>query len=122
MNKDMVIIKAYGFPSIGFEQYRVESGLDQRLNQLLSFATGKTEDVSKIKAYEYAAENPLKVSQYLNADPQKRLELLPKGSNVYDATVRADLRVSNENRLQKSRCLHGNEPVFSMRRFKQIQD
>jgi hypothetical protein len=82
-------IKAYGFPSIGFEQYRVESGLDQRLNQLLSFATGKTEDVSKIKAYEYAAENPLKVSQYLNADPQKRLELLPKGSNVYDATVRA---------------------------------
>ena len=82
-------IKAYGFPDVGFEQYRVDAGLDKRLNQVLEFSVGKIETESKVKAYNYAASNPLTVSQYLNADPQKRLELLPKGTNVYDATLRA---------------------------------
>ena len=69
-------VKAYGFPTIGFEQFRVQSevqsNLDARINNVLKFAVGKVEEQSKIDAYEYAASNPLTISEYLNADPNER--------------------------------------------------
>ena len=64
-------VKAYGFPTIGFEQFRVQSevqsNLDARINNVLKFAVGKVEEQSKIDAYEYAASNPLTISEYLNS-------------------------------------------------------
>jgi len=85
-------VKAYGFPTIGFEQFRVQSevqsNLDARINNVLKFAVGKVEEQSKIDAYEYAASNPLTISEYLNADPNERNKLLPKGNNVFNNTLR----------------------------------
>ena len=50
-------VKAYGFPTIGFEQFRVQSevqsNLDARINNVLKFAVGKVERHPKIDAYEY---------------------------------------------------------------------
>ena len=85
-------VKAYGFPTIGFEQFRVQSevqsNLDARINNVLKFAVCKVEEQSKIDAYEYAASNPLTISEYLNADPNERNKLLPKGNNVFNNTLR----------------------------------
>ena len=85
-------VKAYNFPSIGFEQFRVQSqsldNLNSRINNVLKFAVGKVEEQSKIDAYEYAASNPLTISEYLNADPNERNKLLPKGNNVFNNTLR----------------------------------
>ena len=45
-------VKVYGFPTIGFEQFRVQSevqsNLDARINNVLKFAVGKVEEQSKI--------------------------------------------------------------------------
>ena len=77
--------------SLGQEQQVQASGysnLAQNIDRTLRFAIGKVEKESEIAAYEYAASNPLTVSQYLNADPTERSKLLPKGTNKYKSVLR----------------------------------
>lgn len=77
--------------SLGQEQQVQASGysnLAQNIDRTLRFAIGKVEKESEIAAYEYAASNPLTVSQYLNADPTERSKLLPQGTNKYKSVLR----------------------------------
>ena len=77
--------------SLGQEQQVQAQGfsnLAQNIDQTLRFAIGKVEKQSEIEAYEYAASNPLTVSQYLNADPTERSKLLPQGTNKYKSVLR----------------------------------
>jgi len=77
--------------SLGQEQQVQASGysnLAQNIDRTLRFAIGKVEKESEIAAYEYAASNPLTVSQYLNADPTERSNLLPQGTNKYKSVLR----------------------------------
>jgi hypothetical protein len=77
--------------SLGQEQQVQASSygnLAQNIDRTLRFAIGKVEKESEIAAYEYAASNPLTVSQYLNADPTERSKLLPKGTNKYKSVLR----------------------------------
>lgn len=64
------------------------SNLAANIDRTLRFALGKVEEQSEIAAYEYAASNPLSVSEYLNADPVERSKLLPKGTNKYKQVLR----------------------------------
>lgn len=64
------------------------SNLAANIDRTLRFALGKVETESEIAAYEYAASNPLSVSEYLNADPVERAKLLPKGTNKYKQVLR----------------------------------
>lgn len=77
--------------SLGQEQQVEAQGyanLAQNIDSTLKFALGKVEKESEIAAYEYAASNPLTVSQYLNADPTERAKLLPKGTNKYQSVLK----------------------------------
>ena len=85
-------VKYFPISNVGGDQFKVQAGfqsnLEDRINNVLKFSVGKVEEESKIKAYEYAAANPVSVSQYENASPTERTKLLPKGTNVFDATLR----------------------------------
>ena len=85
-------VKYYPISNVGGDQFKVQAAfqgnLADRINNVLKFSIGKVETESKIKAYEYAAANPISFSQYQNASPQERTELLPKGTNVYNSTLR----------------------------------
>ena len=85
-------VKNFPISNVGGDQFKVQAGfqsnLEDRINNVLKFSVGKVEEESKIKAYEYAAANPVSVSQYENASPTERTKLLPKGTNVFDATLR----------------------------------
>lgn len=77
--------------STGVEQQQQAqsfSNLAANIDRTLRFALGKVETESEIAAYEYAASNPLSVSEYLNADPVERAKLLPKGTNKYKQVLR----------------------------------
>ena len=85
-------VKYFPISNVGGDQFKVQAAfqgnLADRINNVLKFSIGKVETESKIKAYEYAAANPISFSQYQNASPQERTELLPKGTNVYNSTLR----------------------------------
>ena len=85
-------VKYFPISNVGGDQFKVQAAfqgnLADRINNVLKFSVGKVETESKIKAYEYAAANPISFSQYQNASPQERTKLLPKGTNVYNSTLR----------------------------------
>jgi hypothetical protein len=85
-------VKYFPISNVGGDQFKAQAAfqgnLADRINNVLKFSIGKVETESKIKAYEYAAANPISFSQYQNASPQERTELLPKGTNVYNSTLR----------------------------------
>jgi len=85
-------VKYFPISNVGGDQFKVQAAfqgnLADRIDNVLKFSIGKVEEKSKIEAYEYAAANPISFSQYQNASPQERTELLPKGTNVFDATLR----------------------------------
>ena len=85
-------VKYFPISNVGGDQFKAQAAfqgnLADRINNVLKFSIGKVETESKIKAYEYAAANPISFSQYENASPTERTKLLPKGTNVFDATLR----------------------------------
>ena len=85
-------VKYFPISNVGGDQFKAQAAfqgnLADRINNVLKFSIGKVETESKIEAYEYAAANPITLSQYENASPQERTKLLPKGTNVFDATLR----------------------------------
>ena len=85
-------VKYFPITNVGGDQFKAQAAfqgnLADRINNVLKFSIGKVETESKIKAYEYAAANPITFSQYQNASPQERNELLPKGTNVFNSTLR----------------------------------
>ena len=85
-------VKYFPITNVGGDQFKAQAAfqgnLADRINNVLKFSIGKVETESKIKAYEYAASNPVTLSQYENASPTERTKLLPKGTNVFDSTLR----------------------------------
>jgi hypothetical protein len=85
-------VKYFPISNVGGDQFKVQAGfqsnLEDRINNVLKFSVGEVETDSKIRAYEYAAANPVSFSQYENASPTERTKLLPKGTNVFNSTLR----------------------------------
>ena len=85
-------VKYFPISNVGGDQFKAQAAfqgnLADRINNVLKFSIGQVETESKIKAYEYAASNPVTLSQYENASPTERTKLLPKGTNVYNSTLR----------------------------------
>ena len=83
-------VKYFPISNVGGDQFKVQAAfqgnLADRIDNVLKFSIGKVETDSKIRAYEYAAANPVSFSQYENASPTERTKLLPKGTNVFNST------------------------------------
>ena len=86
-------VKYFPISNVGGDQFKVQAGfqsnLEDRINNVLKFSVGEVETDSKIRAYEYAAANPVSFSQYRKCITNKKeLKLLPKGTNVFNSTLR----------------------------------
>ena len=88
------LVRGVNIPNIGFENFRVSSSgfdnLSRRLDIIKNFAVDQGERIAIEEGKEYAAENPISIQQYLDANPKER-EKLVKGDKItsYGRSVRA---------------------------------
>ena len=88
------LVRGVNIPNIGFENFRVSSSgfdnLSRRLDIIKNFAVDQGERIAIEEGKEYAAENPISIQQYLDANPKER-EKLVKGDKItsYGRSIRA---------------------------------
>ena len=88
------LVRGVNIPNIGFENFRVSSSgfdnLSRRLDIIKNFAVDQGEKIAIEEGKEYAAENPISIQQYLDANPKER-EKLVKGDKItsYGRSIRA---------------------------------
>ena len=110
------LVQGVNIPGSNFSNFQqAASGygtLANKLDRLVNFATARTEDVAIERGKEYAAENPISVQQYYDADPEEREKLI--GGNKYTSYGKA-LRAAQINFLATDLAIKAEKDMTQLK-------